>query len=290
MELDRYKKLGIRFLIIIIPAIILLAIFGGVGSQGPAAQGILSYSPFSNTGTDSAFLILLTVLTAIIGGVYGGYILSSLFFIAHKKTIGRKMIFGIQEKSKSEVFKKAYIKAIFPALLALNLCLIFATNDTVQKLVVHSNLHGEKLIIIFAISGLFPLMGGIAMGIFSPVWFLQDAGIVYTNKKKVEGFSDPTEIRSVGSWYMYLLKGYAGISVIINYYTFLSEVMNAMGDVGPSMIIFFVIWPIMPFFLAFLFIPGIIALDMTFEKRRAFMLKKAEKMGITEKVEEPTFR
>ncbi len=45
----------------------------------------------------------------------------------------------------------------------------------------------------------------------------------------------------------------------------------------------------MPFLFTFMLIPGIVVVDITFERRKRYMLKKAEKMGITQKVEAPTF-
>ncbi len=288
MNIRRYM-IGITFLIIFIPLIILVIFFGRGSGQGATSEGIMAYSLFQDAGLDGAFIIMLTVLTGIIGGICGGYLFGSLFIIAHKRTLGRKMIYGIQEKSKSEVFKKAYIKALFPALMTLNLCLIFGSNQTIQRLVTHPNLHGEQTIIIFVIVLLMPLLGGISMGLFSPVWFLEDGGIVYSNKEKVKNSPVPTEVKSLGGWYMNLLKGYAGISVIINFYSFLSEIIGVV-EFEITHFLFFIIWPLLPLFIAFLLIPGIIALDITFEKRRAFILKKAGKYGIVDKVEEPTFK
>jgi len=285
----RYK-IGISFIVIITPLMIMVAILGGgSGSGGVMSQGLFIYSPFGGSGVDGALMFVLTILTSIIGGVLAGFILSPLYIFAHKNTIGRKMIYGIQEKSKSEVFKKAYAKAIFPGLMTLNLCLIFGADPTVQALVIKPALVGNNMAMMIAVAGLFPLMGGISMGIFSSVWFLQDGGIVYTNKEKVEGFSDPTEVKSLGSWYLYLLKGYAGISVIFSYYIFLSTLLSTMQGFGPESIVFLTIWPMMPLVIAFIFVPAMIALDVTFEKRRAYVITVAGKLGIKDKVKEPEF-
>jgi hypothetical protein len=227
--------------------------------------------------------------TATIGSILGGYILAPLFLVAQKNTVGRKMVYGIQESSRPEKFKKAYINSFFPALLALNFSLIMSDNVTLQGLLVQAEMLGpssSSMVPIILISALFPLMGAIGMGLFSPVWFLQDAGIVYSNKEKVKGTSEPLEIRSVGGWYLYILKGYAGIAVIWSFYTFLSEIINSGAS---DSVMFLIMWPIMPFMLAFLYMPGIIALDMTYEKRKQFTIKIAGKLGITQKVEPLSF-
>jgi len=107
---------------------------------------------------------------------------------------------------------------------------------------------------------------------------------VYTNREKVKDRSDPIEMRSVGGWYMYLLKGYVGITVILNYYTFLINLF--IGQDASTGILLYLLWPIMPFLIVILAIPCIIALDITFEKRRKFIQKWARKFGITSTLEQ----
>ncbi|MFX0092861.1 MAG: hypothetical protein ACFFBD_13975, partial [Candidatus Hodarchaeota archaeon] len=58
---------------------------------------------------------------------------------------------------------------------------------------------------------------GAAMILFSPSCFLSDAGLVYLNRGKVEETERPVDARSVGGWYHYLLRDYAGIGVILSY-------------------------------------------------------------------------
>jgi hypothetical protein len=286
MGFSRYKKLLIPYLIILI-ALALLIPIGMIFQQ--SGESFLSLG-IGNTTTDTFFLIFGAIGTGMLGALIGGYLFCRLFLFTHKKTIGRKMVYAIQERSKSEIFKKAFMKSLFPALLALNICLILYDNSTIQALLLNPNAfaqqNAEAVIPIFTISALIPLASAIGMGLFSPVWFLQDGGIIYSNKNKVKNLSDPLEIRSVGGWYLYLLKGYAGISVIVNYYGFLSGLFTTSVT---SSVLFVIIWPIMPFLFTFLMIPGIIVLDITFDKRKKFVLKNAEKLRITEKVEPLSF-
>ena len=283
MGTGRYKKISMIYVIVIVLLVVMAIVITAI--QG-TTRGIVRFSPVENMTFDGIFLVLLTMGAVIVGSILGGYILAPLFLFAQKNTVGRKMVYGIQESSRPEMFKKAYMKSFFPALLALNFSLMVSDNVVLQELLIEPGSVGSTMASIMLISALFPLMGAIGMGIFSPVWFLQDAGIVYSNKEKVKGTSDPIEIRSVGGWYLYILKGYAGIAVIVSFYTFLSEIIDA-GETDN--VLFLIMWPIMPFMLAFLYIPGIIAVDMTYEKRKQFVIKTAEKFGITQKVEPLTF-
>lgn len=284
MGTGRYKKISMIYVIVIVLLIAAAIVLSG----NQRSQGIITFSPVENMTFDIIYLILLTMGTVIIGSILGGYVLAPLFLMAQKNTIGRKMVYGIQESSRPEKFKGAYMKSFFPALLALNFSLMLSDNVALQGLLIQAEAVGTggSMISIMLISALFPLMGAIGMGVFSPVWFLQDAGIVYSNKEKVKGTSEPIEIRSVGGWYLYILKGYAGIAVIVSFYTFLSEIINSGAT---DSVMFLIIWPFMPFMLAFLYMPGVIALDMTYEKRKQFTIKVAEKLGITQKVEPLSF-
>ncbi len=155
--------------------------------------------------------IFIWPIGAIIGGVLFGYILSPLFLFIHKKTIGFTMDYGIQENLKSQKFKSMY-KGIFPALLAINFSLMFALDNNIADEVVYnigdiSNMPSTVNIIAFLIILSITII--IAMGLFSPVWFLNDAGIVYSNQEKVrkKQLEKPIIGRSVGGWYMNLMKG-----------------------------------------------------------------------------------
>ncbi len=91
----------------------------------------------------------------------------------------------------------------------------------------------------------------------------------------------PPEVRSVGGWYLYLLKGYAGISVIFSFYTIVSEYITVeSGNIGG--IIFFLPLPII---IALFMLPAVILFDMTFEHRKKYILNFATKYGIINDVQ-----
>jgi hypothetical protein len=227
-------------------------------------------------------------LASIIGGVLIGYLLGPLFMLAHKKIIGRKMIYGIQNKPKPEIFKDIFLKGFFPSLMAMNFALLFAFDPAIQRIAINNSEDAIAPMLTFNV--LLALMIGISMGLFSPVWFLLDAGIVYSNKEKVKDTSYPTEVRSVGGWFMPLLKGYAGISVILSFYTFFLLIYNIIGpaEVMKGMnLMFLILYPILPFVITIVIIPAFIVLDLTYNHRKKFILKQAKKLGINGPLQDP---
>ena len=198
------------------------------------------------------------------------------------------MIYGIQEKPKPEKFKKYFLRGLFPALMALNFALMFAFSSAIQRIATTDV--GNENTAMLTLLALLALMTGISMGIFSSVWFLLDAGIVYTNKEKVKDIAHPTEVRSVGGWYNYLLKGYAGISVILSFYAFfwyMFEVMEISKGIQGMAIMFIVFYPTLPLVITILSFPALILLDLTHNHRKKYMLKIAAKFKISGPLEDP---
>lgn len=248
--------------------------------------GFSKLIPVDHLGFQSAFVFFMIAISAIIGGVLIGYLLAPLFLIIHKKLIGGKMIYGIQNRPEPEKFKGNF-KAFFPALMAVNFALMISLNIGLKNMIMSESYLATPgnenywPFIVFVM--VLIITTGIAMALFSPVWFLIDAGIVYTNKEKVKDKSDPVELHSVGRWYMGFLKGYAGISVIISFYTFIVDLITEIGEdlhwSGP------VLFPMMPFFVLVLSLPAIVILDMTKKRRKKFILNFARKLGISEEID-----
>lgn len=282
MNFSKYRNLIVFYAILLTVSVIILFIIGDV--LGRDINAFLNLIPLSLAGT-SLYILLMVSLSSIVGAVLIGFLLGPLYLFAHKKIIGTKMIYGLQDRPQQVKIKGTFLKLLFPALFTVNLCLMFYDNTLIQKILIRPEVlagQGDQSLLTF--TGLMPLMAGISMGIFSPVWFLFDGGIVFTNRNKVKDISDPIEIRSVGGWYMYLLKGYAGITVFFNYYMFLSNMFTSQS--GPGSLLVYLFWPIMPFIIAALSIPCVIALDITFEKRREYIRKWARKFNITDPLEE----
>ncbi len=91
-----------------------------------------------------------------------------------------------------------------------------------------------------------------------------------------------TEVRNIGEWYSTILKGYAGIAVIFNYYEFIVTVANFVLtngiNTGTVVNIFSLIT--YPIVITIVVVPTIIVLDITREKRRGYLLKKVKELQI----------
>jgi len=285
MSLKKYIK-ALLIYGIVMSIFIILSLTLGLSER--ESHGYLMFSPFDSSGLDTIYAILMITIASIIGALIFGYILGPLFLLAHKKIIGRKMIYGIQERPEPKIFKKYFLMSLFPSLMAINFALIYCFDPSIQRIVVLNP--QDKMAAMFTFIGLLAIMTGIAFGAFSPVWFLLDSGIVYTNKEKVKDTAHPIEVRSVGGWYIYLLKGYAGISVILSFYTFFISIYAIIGPsnlfVGMN-IMFLIFFPIMPLFVAILTIPALVLLDITRSNRKKFILKFASKLGIKEPLKDP---
>ncbi len=279
MSIQRYKKTLIPFILVLL-LMIVMSIPMMSGDNPPPFSGI----PGDSSGVQALILFALYIFIPILGVLIFGYLLGPAFLLLHKKTIGRKMEYGIQEKQKPAQFKK-YFAGLFPALLAINLSLMLATNPTAWHAILSDeyfawNMKGNSLFIMLTFMGLVIYTLMVAFFVFVPVWFLIDSGIVYTNQAKVKDTTKPTEIRGVGSWFQYFLKGYAGISVIFSYYSTAIWMIQEQAE-GPTIILL----PIYPLVITFSCLPAIIVMDITYESRKKFMLKWAKKFGVIKKVD-----
>ncbi|MBD3214581.1 MAG: hypothetical protein GF311_18365 [Candidatus Lokiarchaeota archaeon] len=281
MSIRRYKNPLIIMLIVLALFTTIMIIFSISGGGG-----FIAFSPINNMGFDSFLILLIAWISAAIGGILPGYIFGPLLLVIHKYTIGLRMEYGIQERKQSEEFKGIF-RGFFPILMTFNIALMLSKNVTLQEFLVgDSNDFSQAL----AFNILLSLLVGASLAVFSAVWFLLDGGIVYTNRKKVKDSTFPVEVRGVGSWLHYLLKGYAGISVLFSYYEILMGFIQTQlgyGALEISTIIFIITWPLMPILYTFMVSPIFILLDMTYKHRKKYIQKFAAKLGISGPLEEP---
>ena len=187
------------------------------------------------------------------------------------------MLFDLQERSNPEKFRGTF-KGFFPSLMAANFALLLIFEPSVMDFPLFQGFYGNPSTIILMFFILCTLTMILAMSLFSAVWFLMDAGIVVTNKKKVENTNNPVEVQSIGRWYLRLLKGYSGISVLISLYTFLINMYDKYGGQMHFSIPIFII-PL-PIFLSLWILPAILLFDVTFKNRKRYIQKYAKKLGI----------
>ncbi len=272
MRLKKYLKA----IIISVLSIVVLTV---MSFQGPLMEssGISTILPGDTASAQYFYTFTFMWIGPIIGSLFG-YLLAPLFLIVHKKTIGRKMSYGIEDIRDPNPDKfKGLSKGLFPALMALNIALIVAVTPWGSSLLTEPTYNIEDTILIIMI--MLAIAPAIGVALFSPVWFLIDSGLVYSNQQKVEKKPVPLEVRSVGGWYLYILKGYAGISVILSFYTVINEFI-AEGKVFGD----FFVQMLLPILITLFIIPTIVILDVTREKRRKYVLMWAKKFKIIDNV------
>ena len=285
MKKLRYKKPIILFLVYLT---ILSALFL---TLMPPFVGVDLYPLVYGKGAIEWLLIMVVFwpLAAFIGGFFFGFLLIPIFLFIYKKTIGINMIYGIQEVPKSKEFKKSF-RGLFPALMAINFSLMLSSNDElIESVVITFNLPSVMVVLLALLIFSIPTIG-IAMALFAPVWSLLDAGIMYSNKEKIEkkNKEEALEGRTLGGWYMHVLKGYSGISTIVSYYFLILIFFRWIGRAGEIVSIdrwiqiiisSFVFFPLM-FLIAIAAIPTVILLDITKKYRIRYVKKWANRFGI----------
>jgi hypothetical protein len=239
-------------------------------------------------------LLVFVPISALIGGLVGGYLLSPILLFAHKSIFGQKYSYWIQQRPKSQTFG-TILRGYFPALLTININSIILFSfpwiiDLIlnQEFLERTLIYGSVYTNYYIPGFLVLLMFTISLGtlVFSPTWFLTDAGIMYSHKEKVTETNQLIEVRTVGGRFTDFLRGYAGIGVTLSYLQFLLSYMDEIGgpilsnpiNLGAFLLFFFGI----PIFLLITILPALIFFDLMKERRLRFIRKIAEKMGIIE--------
>lgn len=259
--------------------------------MGYFKQDLAYFLPFSNNlEINLTFIIIWPIMTTI-GGLLGIFLSPALIWI-HKKVFGHNMTYGIEEIHKSEKFNRSF-RGFFPSLMAINFSLLLSDYTAIQTLFTTESIRSMGMGVLFTqvvtfIVGLtFTLI--IAFALFSGLWALSDAGIVFSNKKGVEKKKKEQPIigQSIGGWYNYLLKGYAGIGVLVAYYEIIFIYLDVVGGSSlPPFIIFVNLYLFLGYIiiLPLLSIPAIIILDILRDRRVEFTRKYAAKLGIVDEV------
>jgi len=234
--------------------------------------------------------IVIWPIVALIGGSIGTF-LAPLLVLLHKKIMGRHMTYGVEVVHKSEKFKRTF-QGFFAGLMAINFSLLISDYDNVRRLLITDMWYGmgmESLpqLISFIVGLTFTLI--ISFALFSALWAVSDAGIVFSNKNVIEkrGKEKPIMGQSIGSWFNYLLKGYAGIGVAVAYFEliFLFYQTGGLGSLNPfvdfvNLYLFLGYFILLPIFT----IPAIVVIDVFRDWRVEYVKKFAAKLGITKKV------
>ena len=291
--IPRYKKaltVVLAYYVLLLGLVVYFSSSETYSERGPYFSALI---PSNDQYVEISLIFLVFApISALIGGLIGGYFLAPVFLFIHKNILGSKLLYGIQDRPQPQIFRKM-MRGYYPALLAVNInSIILFSAPGILALILNKELMelgGLVYSTIYVPGFLVLLMFTIGLGtlVFSPTWFLTDAGIVYSNKEKVEGTDQPVEGRTVGGRFTDFLRGYAGIGVIFSYLQFLSfYISEQIIPPNPVDVLIFVVFFFgLPIFLLISVIPSLIVLDITKEHRVRFVRSFAEKMGIADYVE-----
>jgi len=166
--------------------------------------------------------IWLYVLSGIIGLVL--YFItpniSDLLLRMHRSIRGRNARYYLQTIDHQVSGIDQLRRTLIPAFAALGISYSISNIQTIANTIFVSEgfvaIADEAQSIISSLSLLFILLlvACFIMLVFTPIWLLQDSGVVCELEKKPGTIS---EIEGVGNWYLKMMKGFAGISTIVAY-------------------------------------------------------------------------
>lgn len=289
MSNKKYSKAWKIYLIYIVGLSILFLIAYIFSDIGESTNQLSPVIPGRNVVFEMFFVLVgITTMASLLGSLISGFILAPVMMILHKLIKRKNYDFGIDKRPDSDVFRNTF-RGAFPAIMAINFALMLSTNSNVVRFVLDENywLGGvtsdNYIATLFVGSGYLLFIG---MMIFVPIWFILDAGIVYTNKKDEKKLDIPIEARTMGGWYLIVFKGYAGIGATFSFYMFAYKVVTGFVAQNPlQLIMIFIIVFGLPVFLAISCIPSLIFLDKIKDKRNRYVRKIAMKLGIKDNVD-----
>ena len=261
--------------------IALLVIYGLTFGQDFDASPLI---PLTNVFHEIMFVFIIIPISSSIGAIIGGYALAPIFLLSHK-TIYRKAIYGIQETNPAKIFKRTF-QGYYPGLLAFNISsiILFLAPKIRNQLLTPSMLEEAPLAFQYIFENLFLLMFTIVLSmlVFSPGWFLIDAGIVYSTEEQVRGTDRPVEGRTVGGVFNDYLKGYSGFSIAFSYLQILAVYYGGLMSGGERIdIVDLIGWFGLPVYVILTVVPTFILLDLTRDHRIQYVRRVAAKIGIT---------
>ncbi|MFW9862151.1 MAG: hypothetical protein ACFFEX_11295 [Candidatus Thorarchaeota archaeon] len=244
----------------------------------PAIVSIITIIPltvlFSVTSA-AGWVVLLFPVSAIIGTLIG-FALAPLLLWVYKKYMGRNNLFAIQEQHAMER-SHGMLMGFFPALMATNFTLTLIFDPTIMDVPFFQDYYLQWNSIIFLFFVLGALLQAPAFALFSAAWIIDEAGIVLMSKYGA------AELQAIGKWYLALLKGYAGIGVVIALYQFTFDFLGTYGSqVHWSAVLFLFILPII---VTLWVIPAIMLVGATEGRRRRYILGFAKRLGIRNEFE-----
>jgi len=269
------KRFKIPFLVsIILIFLILFLQFGFPFLQGGDLKGdkipIIPGEGFIDLLISISIPFIFMFISLFIGPA-----LNLFFIVLHRLVrLNKYDYFKISYKKKMPG-RTILLRAIFPGLLAVNVAIYLSLYGTLNPLfVAQQGSDVQNLPIV--IEWMSIIIGApIASIIVIPLWMLDSSGLMCA--KKIETYNRPVspDIESVGRFYKKLLKGFIGISTIINYSLILYQFFTKTSDFSSIIIVF-----IDPVVIIFTFVPISLLVEIRAPKNNNRMDSYFEKLDI----------
>ncbi|MFX1565664.1 MAG: hypothetical protein ACFFCH_06725 [Promethearchaeota archaeon] len=264
------------------------------------------YAGLSAFGDQILNNLLMPVLI-IIGGLLGALLLVPLYLGVHRLIYKRSRNYAFINHEVQPSLGRWLRRGILPTLFAVYVSITLA-NIMVDTLGLDflTSVFASSIdpfvedvitlkIMLWGFTGLIAVF--ICCALVVPTWFLDDAGLLTSNVRIENPLeADPNQlpnISGVGSWLARLLKGYAGIAVILLYITMLTEsiilswqyfLLFGFAEL-PYLIVNLLMFPLYPVIILFLCLPLLMILDYGVQLRKRFVLRIGEWMGIEKQID-----
>jgi hypothetical protein len=145
--------------------------------------------------------------------------MAMLFWRVHRLAKGRDHNYYIQARTGDTKISPVR-RLLTPAFTALGLSFSISGSGTQGLIFVTENfqmIDEREIAIITAMPVLFIalLIATMVLLIFTPIWLLDDAGLI--SERKTSGTRDTVDVEGVGHFFAKYLKGFAGISTVVAY-------------------------------------------------------------------------
>lgn len=277
-------------IVIVSPSLIIVVLVPGAVPMGDRLVGF----PFGGLSAfwDGLLDYLLLPLVVLVGGLVGGVLLTPLYLLVHWLVYRRSRFYGFVRVRRPPSVLRWLRRAILPSLFGVQAGLFLAIGLVAgggAGLVVWPPLvAGGSPVWQILLTWTYTLLLGlpITFALVTPTWLLDDAGLVISNvplKPSAGGEeADLPQVSGVGTWLSRLLKGYAGIAVVLSYASIMTGAMTEAWQIllyNPAELAFFlgdlIIFPLMPVYLMFLSLPLIIV----FDRLRGWIQRYVRRLG-----------
>jgi hypothetical protein len=166
--------------------------------------------------------IWLYIISGVIGAVL--YLvspkISRFLWRVHMSFRGKNAQYQLQEISIGTSASTQIRRMLIPAFASLGISYSISNMQSIADAIVVTEVfadlavEAQTIITILSLFFILLLVACFIMLIFSPIWLLQDIGLVCESEKKPGAIA---EVEGVGNWYLKMMKGFAGISTIVAY-------------------------------------------------------------------------